>query len=224
MPPCNIHTALQGSMSFSSSQFKVGILAKHPGGSGDIICKMLTSPYPPKKVAIKCFRSKRDIDQQENQRAIQNELNVWKLLSNHDNILPLLGLVEEYAGLSSMSYMAPWPVCEYYDNRGLNDFLRESNVDDSKRLHMLMDVARGLSHIHSLSIVHGDLKASNVVVGNKGNIAKICDFGSSCIACDCYDGPQGQTGTVQWDSPEVREDIPRSSSSDIWAFGCLALE
>ncbi|KAG9093924.1 hypothetical protein FS749_013475 [Ceratobasidium sp. UAMH 11750] len=103
-------------------------------------------------------------------------------------------------------------------------FLHDSSVNNSKRLHMLMDVARGLSHIHSLSIVHGDLKASNVVVGDKGEIAKICDFGSSCIACDCYDGPRDQPGTVQWDSPEVREDAPRSSSSDVWAFGCLALE
>ncbi|KAG9119944.1 hypothetical protein FRC07_004790, partial [Ceratobasidium sp. 392] len=98
------------------------------------------------------------------------------------------------------------------------------NVDDIIRLNLLTDVARGLSHMHWLSIIHGDLKASNVVVGSGGRIAKICDFGSSRIVCSCYDGPQDQPGTAQWDSPEVRDDKPRTPKSDIWAFGCVALQ
>ncbi|KAF8599962.1 kinase-like protein, partial [Ceratobasidium sp. AG-I] len=81
-----------------------------------------------------------------------------------------------------------------------------------------------LAHIHSLEIVHGDLKASNIVVNDNGNKAKICDFGSSRICCGCYDGPEDQDGTAQWDSPELWSGESRTSSSDIWAFGCVALE
>ncbi|KAG9120014.1 hypothetical protein FRC07_004664 [Ceratobasidium sp. 392] len=73
-------------------------------------------------------------------------------------------------------------------------------------------------------VVHGDLKACNVVIGDRGDIAKICDFGSSRINCDCYDGPEDQDGTAQWDSPELFGGSPRSAGSDIWAFGCLILE
>jgi serine/threonine protein kinase len=56
---------------------------------------------------------------------------------------------------------------------------------------------------------------------------KIGDFGSSRINCKCYFGPDAQEGTFPWESPELwlsDEENPRTYQSDIWAFGCVALE
>lgn len=56
---------------------------------------------------------------------------------------------------------------------------------------------------------------------------KICDFGSSSIDCTCCNGPKRPTGTTPWDSPELwmdEEEGPRTPKSDMWAFGCVALE
>ncbi|QRV95958.1 Tyrosine kinase domain protein [Ceratobasidium sp. AG-Ba] len=59
----------------------------------------------------------------------------------------------------------------------------------------------------------------------EGKVPKICDFGSSIINCSCYDGPRDQEGSTPWDSPELmEEDTTRTTESDVWAFGCAALE
>ncbi|CAE6520325.1 unnamed protein product [Rhizoctonia solani] len=106
------------------------------------------------------------------------------------------------------------------------------------RFQLLLGVIRGLAYIHTQSIVHGDLKARNVLVDGELNVARICDFGSARIECKCYSGPTEQEGTMAWDSPELwlrdetdetmdgdEEKIqPRSQKSDVWAFGCVALE
>ncbi|KAG9122756.1 hypothetical protein FRC07_000725 [Ceratobasidium sp. 392] len=69
-----------------------------------------------------------------------------------------------------------------------------------------------------------DLDYSNVLVNDTGTVAKICDFGSSRITCPCHPTLEDQSGTLPWDSPELYEGEARTSMSDIWAFGCLALE
>ncbi|KAG8794986.1 hypothetical protein FRC12_019313 [Ceratobasidium sp. 428] len=71
---------------------------------------------------------------------------------------------------------------------------------------------------------NGGMDDSNVLVNDLGDVAMICDFGSSRIECTCYDGPEDQWGTLQWEAPEIHEGNPSTTSSDIWAFGCLALE
>ncbi|KAG8795264.1 hypothetical protein FRC12_016611 [Ceratobasidium sp. 428] len=179
------------------------------------------------KVAIKCFRSRREnLNHQETEREIKNELKIWKLLKKNVNIVPLLGLIRgQGRQLDPESSIPPWPVSEWYEDGELNNFLKSrKDLDDLTRLALLIDVARGLAHIHWLDIVHGDLKGSNVIVGNQGKIAKICDFGSARIDCGCGEPLEDPLGTAQWDSPELQNDAPRSSSSDIWAFGCVALE
>jgi hypothetical protein len=53
---------------------------------------------------------------------IANELNIWKILNNNPNVAPFLGVItsHEHDGFNQR-YIAPWPVCEYYKNRGLDD-------------------------------------------------------------------------------------------------------
>ncbi|KAG9078741.1 hypothetical protein FS749_009203, partial [Ceratobasidium sp. UAMH 11750] len=66
---------------------------------------------------------------------------------------------------------------------------------------------------------------THVLVDDTGSVAKICSFGSSRILCACHCELENQGGTTQWDSPELfEEDSTRTAKSDIWAFGCLALE
>lgn len=59
----------------------------------------------------------------------------------------------------------------------------------------------------------------------EGCITKICDFGSSHSNCNaCYKGSKNKAGTFQWSSPEVLEEEPATAKSDVWTFGCVALE
>jgi serine/threonine protein kinase len=51
---------------------------------------------------------------------------------------------------------------------------------------MLLDVAAGLDYLHSIGVVHGDLKAANVLMKSnasdtRGYVCKITDFGLSRV-------------------------------------------
>ncbi|KAG9120524.1 hypothetical protein FRC07_003943 [Ceratobasidium sp. 392] len=86
--------------------------------------------------------------------------------------------------------------------------------------------------MHELSIVHGDLKSVNVLVTDSGT-AKICDFGHSRYIDDRHqdqfttsDASSDFQATMRYMCPEFFRSKKAKPTvfSDIWAFGCLALE
>ncbi|KAG8742761.1 hypothetical protein FRC10_000928 [Ceratobasidium sp. 414] len=111
-----------------------------------------------------------------------------------------------------------------------------SYLEDHKyrpqRIDLMIDTLRGLTHMHGLSIVHGDLKSVNVLVTESGT-AKLCDFGHSQYIDDCHqdpsdgsDAPSRFQATMRYMCPEFFREIKAKPTifSDMWAFGCLALE
>jgi serine/threonine protein kinase len=82
--------------------------------------------------------------------------------------------------------------------------------------------------MHGLKIVHGDIKANNMLVTPNGRVF-LCDFGlSQILELQSLDGAYSITslGNLRWASPELIEgeqedcdDIPRTFQSDVWAFG-----
>ncbi|KAG2591035.1 mitogen-activated protein kinase kinase kinase 17-like [Panicum virgatum] len=81
------------------------------------------------------------------------------------------------------------------------------------------DVARGLAYLHGRSLVHGDVKAANVVVGADGR-AKLADFGCARAAGSAR--PIG--GTPAFMAPEVARGEEQGPAADVWALGCTVLE
>ncbi|KAG8722569.1 hypothetical protein FRC09_006086 [Ceratobasidium sp. 395] len=106
-----------------------------------------------------------------------------------------------------------------------------------KRIQLMLDTLKGLTHMHGLSIIHGDLKSIQLrqvnVLVTEGGIAKICDFGHSRYAEDIHQDQFGASdasssfqATPRYMCPEFfRSKKARPTVfSDMWAFGCLALE
>jgi NIMA (never in mitosis gene a)-related kinase len=85
----------------------------------------------------------------------------------------------------------------------------------------ILQLLRGLKKLHSLRILHRDIKSANVFVCKDGT-AKIGDLNVSKI------NKKGlaytQTGTPYYASPEVWKDQPYDSKSDIWSVGCVIYE
>ncbi|KAF8595206.1 kinase-like protein, partial [Ceratobasidium sp. AG-I] len=97
------------------------------------------------------------------------ELYHWSKLK-HQNVLELLGVALFQGQLSMVS---PWMA-----NGTLQEYIAKNRHVD--RWGLSLQVAAGLTYIHQQGMVHGDLKAMNILVSDDG-IAKIADFGSSVM-------------------------------------------
>ncbi|KAH7338422.1 kinase-like domain-containing protein [Rhizoctonia solani] len=239
------HRLLSTRKIFESCNFDTnGLDLFYTGPYSNIVKITMRTPSPPKIVAIKQIRPPKhevlylfihtsadpideSINVQDPAAFVRNELMIWSILDTHTNIVPLLGLTT----MNDLDHIwgsckGPLAVCRYYQERSLQEYLPRTNPSCELRLELLIGVVRGLEHIHRKMVIHGDLKAANVTVESSGDlaIAKIIDFGSSKLQCWCFTGQNDQSGTMLWDSPELLEDEPRTPSSDVWAFGCAALE
>ena len=72
-------------------------------------------------------------------------------------------------------------VTQYVAGCDLETYLASGGeVQPAQALNIVTDLARGLSALHLNGLVHGDLKAGNVLLSRAGN-AVITDFGASTI-------------------------------------------
>lgn len=85
----------------------------------------------------------------------------------------------------------------------------------SKKIEHLIEVARGMEFLHSLGIVHRDLKMENIMVGSN---AKIIDLG---FASYVRDKVRVCSGTPVCMSPETILREEQGTASDIYSFGLL---
>ncbi|GMG98687.1 hypothetical protein Nepgr_000527 [Nepenthes gracilis] len=83
-------------------------------------------------------------------------------------------------------------------------------------------ILRGLEYLHSMGIVHCDIKGRNILMGPTG--AKIADLGCArrCFPAGDEAGPIG--GTPLFMAPELARGEELGCSADIWSLGCTIIE
>eukprot|EP00884_Botryococcus_braunii_P016318 jgi/Botrbrau1/336/Bobra.0022s0290.1 len=97
-------------------------------------------------------------------------------------------------------------------------------------LACLKDVAFGMSYLHSLGVLHGDLKPANVLLKSAGDdfrryICKLGDFGLSRVLGDQASHISTHTyGTISFMPPELVRDARLSKASDVYSFGIMMWE
>ncbi|EJF55497.1 kinase-like protein [Dichomitus squalens LYAD-421 SS1] len=127
-----------------------------------------------------------------------HQVSIWKTLQ-HLNVCELLGA-------SSASSDPPWFfVSPYYKNGSLVTYLKGlPSLDNVDLLKMVHEIAKGMSYLHSQGVLHGDLKAPNVLVNDKHHCI-ISDFGQSEMKSEAYrvSGRPLPHGTLRWQAPEL---------------------
>ncbi|XP_064601742.1 uncharacterized protein LOC135467808 isoform X2 [Liolophura sinensis] len=107
-------------------------------------------------------------------------------------------------------------VQDYCDGGTLEDKMTEA-------IKWFIQIVMAAQHMHSNKILHRDLKSANVFLTKKG-VVKLGDFGISKSLDTTIEMTSTVVGTPCYLSPELCQDIPYSSKSDIWAIGCLLYE
>ncbi|CAD7702914.1 unnamed protein product [Ostreobium quekettii] len=91
------------------------------------------------------------------------------------------------------------------------------------------DVTSAMAYLHSLDIIHGDLKAQNILLqtcrsNERGFICKVADFGLS-RSSRCRSYIQTNTfGTVSHMPPELLSDGILTPATDVYSFGMMLFE
>jgi len=128
-------------------------------------------------------------------------------------------------------------VLEYAEGGSLLDRLesmRESGkwIDESEILKIGLEVAKGLTELHSHQIIHRDLKPSNILFG-KNKIVKIADLGLAQIPGGMSQRSmmgsmvvmQPHPGTPDYMSPEQRDKFSAlQPPSDVYTLGVILFE
>jgi len=201
------------------------------GGFADIWQATWQRDSLPCKVAVKVLRH-HIIDERDGNKLnkrLRRELQVWRKLGEHPNVLPLYGTTSDFGFYTSF-------VCPWLDNGHLSLYLdrKGTTLSLGDRFKILCNVAAGLSHLHSFPdpVIHGDLTGSNVLIDMNG-VACLCDFGLSTMLAG-FHGTSFFTstisGSVRWAAPElyqVKDGVVAkgpSTESDIYSFGCVMLQ
>jgi hypothetical protein len=106
-------------------------------------------------------------------------------------------------------------VMEYVPGCDLEDFLVSVRPSLPSVLTIAVGIAGALTIARQQHIVHGDIKAANVLIGTNGRV-KLTDFGIA--RQPSADAPEGSLSTL---SPEQYLGKPVDQRSDLFALGCL---
>ena len=88
----------------------------------------------------------------------------------------------------------------------------------------MLGVAQGLSFLHQSGIVHGDIKARNVVL-DTDDVPKICDFGMTKTSdYRTTSSALKGLGTSTHMAPELLNGVHKTTESDVFAFAMTLVE
>eukprot|EP00002_Diphylleia_rotans_P028335 TRINITY_DN571_c0_g2_i2.p1 TRINITY_DN571_c0_g2~~TRINITY_DN571_c0_g2_i2.p1 ORF type:complete len:366 (-),score=68.82 TRINITY_DN571_c0_g2_i2:259-1356(-) len=145
-------------------------------------------------------------------KRVQSEINVLKTLSQHQNVIRLVDHIES----GTMIYL----VMELAQDGDLLDFTDERDfIDENVARPIFMQIAEAIYYCHQHKILHRDLKLENVLLTGGDKIAKVSDFGLSCI--ERSDDSHVICGTPVYRAPEMIQNRSYSFPVDVWALGVI---
>ncbi|KAJ8437260.1 hypothetical protein Cgig2_010085 [Carnegiea gigantea] len=185
------------------------------GGFGTVYQTVLQNGHP---VAIKKLTVSSLVKSQED-----FERKVKKLGKiRHPNLVTLEG----YYWTPSLQLL----IYEFISGGSLHKHLHEGSSRSfllwDERFNIIMGMAKGISHLHQLNVIHYNLKSSNILIDASGE-PKVADFGLARLLpmLDRYILSSKVQSALGYMAPEFAcQTVKITEKCDVYGFGVLALE
>ncbi|KAK7686487.1 hypothetical protein QCA50_010084 [Cerrena zonata] len=182
-------------------------------------------------VAVKFMRTFKDIElhtQRWNNAEFAHKIRIWHGLTRHENILELLGVDVTHA------FLRPNVVVPWVENGNVREYMKKlkSPVSRDQKNAWILQTANGLNYLHLQSIIHGNVRGSNVMINDNG-IAQLTDLYLFVHRTKALTGgplrrmASDESKPQLWMAPELlyKSTIyDRSTKSDVYSFAILCCE
>ena len=99
-------------------------------------------------------------------------------------------------------------------------FKKQGRLSESDAAYIVSQLLKALEYLHSIGIVHRDLKLSNIIL-NQNLEVKICDFGLAIQLEHPDEEHFTICGTPNYIAPEIASQKSHGCPADLWSIGCL---
>ncbi|TGZ84879.1 kinase-like protein [Ascodesmis nigricans] len=117
-----------------------------------------------------------------------------------------------------------WVVMDLCSGGSMRTLMKAGPIEEKFIVVVIREVLTALGWLHNNGIIHRDIKAANILVGQDGKV-QLCDFGVSAQSL-AGKGAKRTTfvGTPQWMAPEALLGGEYDWRVDIWSFGITIIE
>jgi serine/threonine protein kinase/tetratricopeptide (TPR) repeat protein len=151
----------------------------------------------------------------EDKTRFENEAQAAASL-NHPNIATIHAIEEKDSQI--------FIVMEFINGPELKSRIDEGPITLEESLNIIEQIAYGLAAAHHKGIIHRDIKSSNIMLTQSGQV-KIMDFGLAKVKGSSQITKVGTTiGTAAYMSPEQAQGTKVDNRADIWALGVIFYE
>jgi calcium-dependent protein kinase len=155
----------------------------------------------------------------KNKRArVQQEVRILRMLRESPKVVRFYE-----AGEDDSNFYIVQELCR---GGAVRDYLaNHTNYGENAVASIVRGALRGLTHMHALGVIHCDVKAGNVLLGDRSDDAdvKLGDMGTAICADLDLVGVDAVVGTPWFMAPEnLRKEY--HASSDVWSVGVMTYQ
>ena len=165
-------------------------------------------------------------DEEQCKKMIDREIGIM-MHANHPTIIKLIGFsLQDFLEENNITI-----IMDLANKGSFLDILLQigqgicpKDYTNTTRQIILVGIARGMKYLHDRNIMHRDIKAGNILIGDNYH-PLITDFGMSKIFDIGHSKSQSQNGgTFSYMAPEVIKDCLYDRKADVYSFGILMYE
>lgn len=140
----------------------------------------------------------------------QKEISLLIETDTHPNIIRYFAKEED----EQFVYIA-LELCQYT----LDEMISKKTSIKIEKKELIVQISNSIKHLHSLNIIHRDIKPQNILIGMNHQI-KLSDYGFS-KKLEKDNISNSVMGSKGWTCPEILTKSKITKSCDIFSLGCL---